>query len=741
MRFHPHISPKISLSLLVCAVVGSCGKCSTTTENEGNFVIASSESDCTIQAGASESMTITVTRSGGFTNAVTLAAQGVPTGVTATFTPASVAAGSTSSTLSLTVASTATPGVQAITIVGSASGMANKQVTMTMTITPAPVGGFTISLNPATVSVQQGQAGVSAVTITRTAPFAGAVNLVLDGAPTGVTAAFNPGAIPAGSTTATATITVAASVAAGVYPLNVHGSGTGGVADQLAPLSLTVTTPGSFTLSINPATLSVQQGQGGTTAVTIARTAPFAGAVNLVLDGAPTGVTAAFNPGPIPAGSTTSTATISVAASVATGVYSLNVHGSATGGVTDRLAPLSLTVTAAPPPTRVDLLFCQLDAIPVWLGYQDGNGPWQHLIGVNGTFSFDLTADRGAVAYVRQVTELGVTSYDVSLVYATRAEFIDAAPLACASSQPVKTLTGSVAGITGADFFALAVGSGYTEFMPGAGPNYTIENVEIGVRDLIAGRLRTNLTLQPADLIFRRGTNYTAGSAIPVLDFSSGEAFAAETRTATVVGLNGDPWQLTDDYITANRTWGNLPIRTPTTAVAPFATVPSAQVLAGDVYNLKAVAYAMSGAATREVTNSFTTAADQTLSLGGYLVEPAVFTLSAAPFYQVRITTTLQGDYVDVFSGRYRQPDRTGVVYVTRGWLGGNTVNITTPDLTAVPGWQATFGPRPGVTTTLIARGIGLVSSGGSLRPLWGEAITVGGVVIKSATLSKQVVP
>lgn len=33
------------------------------------------------------------------------------------------------------------------------------------------------------------------------------------------------------------------------------------------------------------------------------------------------------------------------------------------------------------------------------------------------------------------------------------------------------------------------------------------------------------------------------------------------------------------------------------------------------------------------------------------------------------------------------------------------------------------------------------VSAGGSLRPLWGQAITVGGVVIKQATLSKQVVP
>ncbi len=447
-------------------------------------------------------MTITVTRSGGFTSAVTLAAQGVPTGVTATFTPASVPAGSTSATLSLSVPSTATPGVSAITIVGSAAGMTNKQVTMAMTITPAPVGGFAIALNPATLSIQQGQTGVSAVTITRTAPFAGAVNLVLDGAPTGVTASFNPN--------------------------------------------------------------------------------------------------------PIAAGGTTSTVTISV---------------------TDRLAPLSLTVTAIPPPIPINLS-CNTEATAIWLGFQDGDGPWQQIVGVNGTYSVGFTANRGAIAYVRSITGT-VTTYDVALVYATRAEFVDWAPQASAMWQPHKTLTGTVAGVAAGDYFHVAVGDGEAQILPGGGSNVVISRATTGARDLVAGRLHTNVPLQPADLILRRGTDYPAGSVIPVLDFASGEPFASELKTATIVAAAGDVLNLWSDLITANQTAGYLPTAVPTSNIGLFPTVPSARMVAGDVCNLWASATSFDGASRREVVNTFVAPADQTLTLGGRLTEPTVFTLTA----------------------------------------------------------------------------------------------------------------
>ncbi len=105
------------------------------------------------------------------------------------------------------------------------------------------------------------------------------------------------------------------------------------------------------------------------------------------------------------------------------------------------------------------------------------------------------------------------------------------------------------------------------------------------------------------------------------------------------------------------------------------------------------------------------------------------------------MTTAPQADYSTVYEGSCVQPDRTGSFIVTAGWRGGTAVNLTTPDLTAVPGWLATWGPRPGVTATLIAKGIGVSGAGGSLAPLLGKGITIGGVVMRTAMLSKQVVP
>lgn len=299
--------------------------------------------------GQTGSSTVTITRGGGFDGAVTLAATGLPTGVTAGFNPATIPTGGTTSTLTLTAAPTAATGTASFSV--TANGGTNLTATTSGSVTVNAAPDFTLAVAPAALSVQQGANGVANVTLTRVGGFAGAVNLTVANLPAGVTAAFD-NAAPTGNA-AVLTLTVGAAAALGTTNLTVNGAGTPGT--RSGPLALTVTAPpGGFSLALNPATVSVQQGQNGQTTVNINKTGSFTGLVTLGVTGLPTGVTAAFNPAQASPGAeesqdvqTTSVLTLTVGAGVVVQNHAISVTGTAQGQ-TATTTPLTLTVTAAP---------------------------------------------------------------------------------------------------------------------------------------------------------------------------------------------------------------------------------------------------------------------------------------------------------------------------------------------------------------------------------------------------------
>src|SRR5437667_7364 len=297
-----------------------------------DYTLSLTPAALTIGQGATGNTTVTITRTN-FTGAVTLSLGNAPTGVTGSFNPA--APTGTSSTVTLSVGAAVAPGVYNLTVDGTATA-GNRSTPLTLTVSAAP--DYTLSLSPATLTIAQGATGPTTVTITRT-NFTGAVTLSLGNAPTGVTGTFNPAA-PTG-TSSTLTVSVGAAVAAGTYNLTVDGTGAPG--NRSTPLTLTVSAPGDYTLSLTPAELTVEQGAMGTATVTITRT-NFTGAVTLSLGNAPSGVTGSFNPA-APTG-TSSTLTVSVGAAVAPGVYNLTVDGTGTAG--NRSTSLTLTVSATP---------------------------------------------------------------------------------------------------------------------------------------------------------------------------------------------------------------------------------------------------------------------------------------------------------------------------------------------------------------------------------------------------------
>jgi trimeric autotransporter adhesin len=113
----------------------------------------------------------------------------------------------------------------------------------------------------------------------------------------------------------------------------------------------TPTSSPDFTLSCSPASLTVQQGNNGTSTCTVTSTGGFSSPVTLSCAGLPSGVSCAYNPGSVtpPAnGSVNSTLTVSVGGSVPAGGYSFQAQG--TDGTVTRTFGMSLTVTSAPVP-------------------------------------------------------------------------------------------------------------------------------------------------------------------------------------------------------------------------------------------------------------------------------------------------------------------------------------------------------------------------------------------------------
>jgi hypothetical protein len=98
-----------------------------------------------------------------------------------------------------------------------------------------------------------------------------------------------------------------------------------------------------FSLSAAPGSVTVTQGLSGTSALTVARSGGFAGAVALTASGLPAGVTASFNPASVTG--TSSALTLTASATATAGTFAVTVTG--TSGSLVRTTTVSLTVSAA----------------------------------------------------------------------------------------------------------------------------------------------------------------------------------------------------------------------------------------------------------------------------------------------------------------------------------------------------------------------------------------------------------
>jgi kumamolisin len=312
-----------------------------------SFTLSDSPSSLSITQGSNGSSTITVTDVGGFTGSVTLAASGLPSGVTAAFGTNPTTG---SSVLTLTASSTATTGSSTVTITGT-SGSLTATTKLALTVTATATPNFTISASPASLTVTQGSGGASTITITSTGGFSSATTLSASGLPSGVTAAFSTNPVtPSANGTVTSTLTLTASATATTGAATVTVTGTSGSLTHSTTIALTVNASSAtknFTLSLSPSSFTINDNGRVSTTLTVTSQGGFNSAVQLSVNEFPSGVSATASANPVTPpvnGSVKVTITWSASRRAPTGTTTIELIGTS-GSLTNEIP---VTITVAP---------------------------------------------------------------------------------------------------------------------------------------------------------------------------------------------------------------------------------------------------------------------------------------------------------------------------------------------------------------------------------------------------------
>jgi subtilase family serine protease len=300
------------------------------------FSLSTSPNSVTLTQGSNGTSTITVNPLNGFSSSVSFSVSGLPSGVTASFNPAS---STNTSAITFSSSSSAAVGTSNVTVTGI-SGILTSTTSISLTVNPVLVANFTLSATPDNVSIVQGASGTSTINVVPQNGFNGSVSLSATGLPSGVTASFNPA-----NSSGTSTLTLTASGTATTGAATVTIIGTAGTLTNSTTVSLTVSQllVANFTLSASPSSLTIVQGASGTSTIGVAPQNGFNGSVTLSASGLPSGVTASFNPAST---SGASTLTLTASDTATLGAASIAITG--TSGSLTNATTLALTINGAP---------------------------------------------------------------------------------------------------------------------------------------------------------------------------------------------------------------------------------------------------------------------------------------------------------------------------------------------------------------------------------------------------------
>jgi len=249
----------------------------------------------------------------------------MPSGMTVSFSPATVSGSSVgSTTATVSVANTVKGGSYNFTVSATGGGVTQK-VTYLALVYVQP--SCTLTPDQFSASVKAGLSTNFKLACTAPKAPTTPVSLSISGVPGGVTAKFSSPTITSASPV-TLTLSSTSAVAPGTYPLTVTGSESSG-ATQTLFLYAAISTP-VFSLSLNPATIPATVGSTAQFTAVVTPDAGFSSPVLVSVGGAPNGVTASVGANSV--ANPSSVITLTVSKSAVRGTYPLNVGASTTTG-------------------------------------------------------------------------------------------------------------------------------------------------------------------------------------------------------------------------------------------------------------------------------------------------------------------------------------------------------------------------------------------------------------------------
>jgi subtilase family serine protease len=487
----------------------------TGTSNAPAFSLASSVSTLSIAAGASGTSTITIDAQQGFSGAVNLAISGLPTGVTASFSPSSAM---TTTTLTL-MAAGSVPGVTSTLTITGTSGSLTSTARLTLTTTGSQT--FTLSATPASLSLTQGGSGASTITIGAQNGFQGSVSLAASGLPSGVSASFSPI-----SATGTSTLTLAAMNSAALGASIVTITGTSASLSTTTTIVLAVGPASSYSITPLPASLSISLSGSAASTITVAPQGRFNGVVAFAITGLPTGVTATFSPASTAARVTI--LTLKAAANAASGASIVTITGAS--GISTSKATLAITVTAPAGFT--------LSATPASVSLSPG-GSGASTIAINAVNGFSAAVELAASGL-----PLGVTATFGPMTAGRTSTVIFTTASTAAAAATTVTITGTAGALASKTTLALTINPAPTFTLSASPAAFSVQQGTTGSSTLtltaqngFTGTVTLSISALPNGVVGSFSAGATTASC--VLSLTAMGSAPIGTSTITITGKSG----------------------------------------------------------------------------------------------------------------------------------------------------------------------------------------------------------
>jgi hypothetical protein len=320
-----------------------------------DFSVSAFPSIVSIGPSFSSASRITLQSVNGFQGLVTLASSPSPdiSDVSVSFRPKSITLTSGSTNDSIATFSSSFQGPTAeFVIVNATSGPVHHAAAVEVVIEPATLD-FSLSASAPSLSISQGGTGSSMISVSSINGFSGDVRLSLSSYNSSEFAAslsLITVSLSSGSPAAYTQLSVCTTANKSLGTRSLEVAGMSGTSFHVVTVTLTLIPPtppplqSNFTISANPDSMIIREGNTGSSTITIVASNGFASDVSLTATVSPSGPATSFSPATVTAGAGTSILTIHTTTSQGTGLYTVTVVG--TSGSLSRQFNVSLTVTS-----------------------------------------------------------------------------------------------------------------------------------------------------------------------------------------------------------------------------------------------------------------------------------------------------------------------------------------------------------------------------------------------------------